>query len=194
MSLDKAFVHNLSFPIPPVIENVPNIYGGEVTIVRNVFTPDECLKLIEVAEATGMVTASLYTGPDGTEHFSDVRKSKRCILDSFAFAEELRKRIQHAISSTFGFMFVLDDKQPINERLRFLRYDPGDEFLPHCDGHYVSPSESISKVTILIYLNADYTGGFTEFKTVADEWLPVIPRAGDVVLMDQCISHVFLRS
>lgn len=47
----------------------------------------------------------------------------------------------------------------LNERFRFYRYDVGQKFAPHTDGAYHSPTGARSLLTLLLYLNDDYTGG-----------------------------------
>lgn len=174
---------------PVIPQPVPNIAHGDVVVLRNLLTPEECQAIIEVAETRGFEKAALYTDGAGAHHFSDVRKSQRCIVDSDAFVGALWSRLQHAVSPNWGWQFVLDSQHPLNERLRILRYDPGDYFLPHRDGQYMSPTGSISQITILLYLNEGYKGGYTEFKTTAGEWYPVVTGVGDAVLMDQSVSH-----
>ena len=38
----------------------------------------------------------------------------------------------------------------LNERLRFLRYDPGEYFAPHMDGHYSRPDGSETRFVTLV--------------------------------------------
>jgi hypothetical protein len=156
---------------------------GFLRILKNVYSPDECKALIDMAETEGFVQASLYTDILGNEHYSDTRKSQRCIIDSETFATDLCNRIRSFIPDHMsGKPFV-----GINERLRILKYLPGDEFKPHVDGKYVSPSGAISQITILIYLNHGYRGGYTCFH--GDTWIPIEPDTGMVVLQDQDLLH-----
>jgi predicted 2-oxoglutarate/Fe(II)-dependent dioxygenase YbiX len=181
--MDTILGQSVGNPVTP--QPVPDIAHGDVVVLRNVLTPEECAAIIRVAEERGFEKAALYNN-----HFSDVRKSQRCIVDSEVFVGALWPRLQHAVPPKWGWQFVLDSQHPLNERLRILRYDPGDYFLPHRDGQYMSDSSgSISQITILLYLNEGYRGGYTEFKTTAGDWCPVVTGVGDVVLMDQTVSH-----
>lgn len=157
-----------------------------VRCIRNVLTPIECYSLIQIAEQKGFEQAALYTDHSGANHINtDIRKSSRCIVDSHAFAEQLWSRIQSYVPTEWKNGETVAG---INERLRILRYYPGDEFKPHVDGSYMSPTGSLSKLTILIYLNSEYTGGFTTI--YGPEGLsPIQPEAGMVVLQDQSILH-----
>jgi hypothetical protein len=49
----------------------------------------------------------------------------------------------------------------INERISFLRYNPGGVFERHRDGIYVYHEDKRSIMTILIYLNDSYEAGRT---------------------------------
>lgn len=63
------------------------------------------------------------------------------------------------------------------EALALLRYSPGQEYRPHFD--FVSGATNRRLQTALIYLNADYEGGETQFVRTG---LSVKGGAGDVIL------------
>jgi len=159
-------------------------YPGYIQILKNVLSDTECTNLITATEAHGFKRASLYTDIFGKEYFSDTRKSERCIVDSPPFVAALEDRLRPYLPAEFRS----GTRKGINERLRFLKYTAGDEFKPHIDGSYTADDGAISRITILIYLNADYTGGYTEFAGESD-WLSVVPEPGMVVLQDQSLLH-----
>ena len=166
------------------VQNVP----GFLQTLQNVLTPKECADVIEIAEAKGFVIASIYTDPTGREHYSDTRKSSRCIIDSRAFVDALWQRIRHAVPPTWGVTNATC--MGLNERLRILRYDPGDEFKPHSDGSYTAPNGAISKITVLLYLNSGYEGGYTHFlHEDGHSWVAIEPYVGSVAMQDQALVH-----
>lgn len=193
--LDPAYTATLAAtpPQPAALKDV----SGYTRILPAILSPQECTTLIEHAERHGFAKASLYTDHTGTEHYSDIRKSKRTMIDSREFVDELWKRIAHVVPSTWDgaqLHIANGTSSPLNERLRILKYDTrGDEFRPHADGNYTSSRDgvdSISRITILIYLNVGYTGAFTHF--LADDyttWIPIIPTVGGVTLQDQSLVH-----
>jgi len=162
----------------------------------NVLSPGECEALIAETEKKGYTAALLNMG-DGTEQLrTDVRSSHRCIVDSPGFADALFARVQHAIPrALFGASLV-----GLNERLRFLRYDPGETFKIHRDGVFergAGPLEGeFTLITLLLYLNTGYEGCFTRFfkdhgieAYVPEGGLPVEPGVGRVLLHEHSILH-----
>ncbi|RHY58046.1 hypothetical protein DYB34_000192 [Aphanomyces astaci] len=110
----------------------------------------------------------------------DVRNNDRCIIDDVATASIVWDRVRPHLPSTFQGKPVVG----VNERLRFLRYYPGQEFKPHCDGSYRRPDGSEqSYITIQIYLNGgdDLEGGDTVIFD-RDNTIKVHPVPGRVLI------------
>ena len=155
--------------------------------IYNVFSEKECKDLINVLEKTGFTKASLFTDVDGKEHYhSDVRNSLRKIIDDKDFSKLLEKRIYEHIPKTYNGLTY----HSINHRFRFLKYEKGGFFARHVDNNYKT-KDSISLITILIYLNEEYKGGYTTFFANVDdkEGFTLEPKTGMISLMDQDIGH-----
>lgn len=155
--------------------------------IDNVFSEKECNDLINVIEKLGFTKASLFTDVDGKEHYhTDVRNSMRRIIDCHDFAKLIEKRIYKYIPKTYNNL----EYHSINHRFRFLKYEKGGFFDRHKDNNYKN-KESISLITILIYLNEDYKGGYTTFFSGVDdkEGFTLKPKTGMISLMDQEIGH-----
>jgi hypothetical protein len=157
--------------------------------VQNVLTSEECSNIIALAESTGFEQAAFYTDYKGTNHYNlDIRRSQRLLVDSFAFAATLWERIRDQVPHVWpedGSTAV-----GLNERLRILKYLPGDEFKSHRDGTYVGPAGDSSKITVIIYLNEGYEGAFTHYETNEGVFAPITPHTGSVVLQDQRLLHM----
>jgi hypothetical protein len=165
------------------LSDVPGFVGTAL----NILTAEECQQIIQIAEEKGFVPASIFTDYAGQEHFSDTRKSHRCIIDSEEFVKRLWLRLKPFVPEVWkrGEVCV-----GLNERLRILRYDPGEEFRPHRDGSYMAPSGAISKLTLLIYLNEGYESGYTAFLNSSETaWVAVTPYTGSVAIQDQELVH-----
>ncbi|GAB1522360.1 hypothetical protein RhiTH_005474 [Rhizoctonia solani] len=81
-----------------------------------------------------------------------------------------------------------------NERLRFLKYSPGQYFRKHCDGNYHDPgSGRISYYTLQLYLNdvSPDQGGSTRFwgsPCSSGEHAPYVdvqPKLGRALVFEQ---------
>jgi prolyl 4-hydroxylase len=158
---------------------------GFFCLLHKVLTVKECDIVIDLVEEKGFVQAALYTDNAGRDHYSSARKSQRCIIDSFTFAEELWRRIQTIVPPVWKHGEVVVG---LNERMRILKYKPGDEFKMHSDGSYTAPNGDTSKITVLVYLNEGYQGGFTHYSSYEGP-VAVIPKIGSVILQDQALGH-----
>lgn len=65
----------------------------------------------------------------------------------------------------------------------FVRYSPGDFYLPHSD---TTPEEDYRYFTVLCYLNDDFEGGQTSFPHLGHS---VEPRAGKAVVFPSSYLH-----
>jgi len=155
-------------------------------IIEDVFTKEECDKMIDISEKNGYHNIGKA---DNT--FEDIylekRKSGRTIIDNDSLANNLYKKIYKYIPKKYNNKMVYG----INNRFRFLKYNVGDYFARHRDNNYESPDGSISYITILIYLNDTYEGGFTTFFKDPDDLSGCIlkPKIGMICLIDQSIGH-----
>ena len=153
---------------------------------NQVFSEEECQMIIEAAEARGFEKALLNLGGGHQMLAENTRKHLRVMVDDFRLAPEIFGRIKGALPKTFqGHSLV-----GLNERLRILKYHPGDFFAIHKDGNYTRNGE-ISKITMLFYLNEGYEGGETTFYKPAGHQvnLKVIPKSGMILLHDHKIDH-----
>lgn len=95
-------------------------------ILLNVFSKEECERWIELSEKRGYDQALVNTGY-GQVLMTDFRNNDRCIIDDFDMAKNLFDRIKEYLPQQWKEYEVVG----LNERLRFLRYDPGHEFKTH---------------------------------------------------------------
>ncbi len=90
----------------------------------------------------------------------EFRDNDRLMIDDPALADRLFQRARPFLPPAVGDRSLVG----FNERFRFYRYGPGQTFKPHFDGSYNRfARREASELTFLIYLNADYTGGTTDF-------------------------------
>lgn len=125
----------------------------------------------------------------------------RCIFDCPAFAQYLFG----ALAPVLPKIYQNEDIADINERCRYLFYEPGQAFAEHYDGCYQrDPGHSTekegrrcrSRITLQLYLNdvPAKDGGATTF--IADSRgargandIPCNPKAGSILIFSQNLLH-----
>jgi hypothetical protein len=154
---------------------------------NQVFSEEECQMIVEAAEARGFEKALLNVGGGQQVLAEGTRKNLRVMVDDLGLAAEIFFRIKDALPKTFKCHSLVG----LNERLRILKYHPGDFFAIHKDGNYTRENGEISKITLLFYLNEGYEGGETTFYKPAGNQvnLKVIPKTGMILLHDHRIDH-----
>ena len=130
-------------------------------IVDNVFTEQECKDLIDLTESKGYKEALV----GGQQIRIDTQRNNwRCMIDDPELAANIFTRVKRYIPPQWLGQKMVG----LNERLRFLKYKPGEYFKPHNDGIFVRDDKTqMSYVTIHLYLNevAEKKGGETTFTT-----------------------------
>jgi len=191
-------------------------------VLKGILTPDECTSLIALSEQREYEMALVNIGGGKQMSFAEIRNNDRAIIDDELIAAQIwgristvlppeteaqlhqrttrqKVRLVKASESGAGMLTetcTLWNAVGLNERLRFLRYDPGTFFAPHQDGSYVRDDSShpkygeMSLVTAQIYLNGGFEGGATRMMSHAeDSGLDVIPEAGSILLFQHNIKH-----
>lgn len=143
-----------------------------------------CAALIADAERRGFAVASVDL-PGGAQVRTDIRDNERVIFDDPTLAAELWQTLSGVAPARVGDGAAVG----LNERFRVYRYDPGQRFLMHRDGSFVRETGERSRLTVLMYLNADYEGGQTEF----EEGGGVPPSVGGVLLFAHPLRHCGAR-
>jgi predicted 2-oxoglutarate/Fe(II)-dependent dioxygenase YbiX len=130
----------------------------EIWTVSEFLTPDECEHLIARGEALGFEAASVRTS-GGPQMLTQVRNNDRVVFDDPELAASLWERVKDMLPE------AIEGCRPsgLYEQFRFYRYDPGQRFKRHKDGAVETPSGQRSRLSFLMYLNADYEGGETTF-------------------------------
>lgn len=197
-----VIVEDLSGSFPPHNRNGNARFA---LLLHNVVSPDECKELIERSEAKGYIQALVNAG--GSEALmTEYRNSGRSILFDPAFAEVLYQRILSSLMGTDhedvlrrAPWIPAGKVKPLavgcNERLSFLRYDPGHYFRPHFDGMYKRSegprNGEKSFVTVQLYLNEGFRGGATTFfhPRTEQKLAKVVPKIGSVLLFEHSLLH-----
>lgn len=162
-----------------------------VALVDDALSSAECDRWRRHLEDLG---PSLATINRGATHEVDtrIRNNDRVIFDDTDLAAELWARLGHAIPDglTERVARVRTDRRMravgLNERFRGYRYAPGQRFAPHFDGAFVRDMTERSLLTVIVYLNDDFSGGET---ALLDYDTVVTPRRGLALLFEHAIYH-----
>ncbi|KAH8671497.1 hypothetical protein BX600DRAFT_459176 [Xylariales sp. PMI_506] len=162
--------------------------------------------------------ALVNVGPGLEAHIPDYRNSDRIIWDQQEIVDRLWARMADTpiIKDKLGSFKEIEligsrdalslrksrrkhirwDFHRVNQRLRFLKYGPGQFFSPHCDGSYdeLAPDGTYleTQLTVHLYLNdskaeagdaAELVGGATSFLSLDEKRkLDINPKAGRVLI------------
>ena len=160
-------------------------------IVDNFLSKEECEHLIKVTEATGYNEALVNIGGGAQMSMKDFRNSDRCMIDDERVASVFYEKSQQYIPESLFRENQTWTKTGINERLRFLRYQKGGYFRPHCDGSYTRPDgHEQSFVTFFLFLNDSCTGGSSTFVSLVNsDNFPCEPVPGRLIIFQHDIFH-----
>ena len=156
-----------------------NWITDEIFTVSEFFAPSECDEYIALAESMGFTDAPINS-TFGPQIRKDVRNNTRVMLDDVGRAEQLWQRIPDYVPKFIDKWEVVG----VNERLRFYRYDIGEQFDWHYDGAFERRNGERSKLTFMIYLNADFDGGETSFESTT-----VVPEKGLALFFAHQLLH-----
>jgi prolyl 4-hydroxylase len=166
----------------------------------HVLSADECAAWLAKANQVGFIPATIHVDEedDKQEIVTDVRNNTRAMIDDPVLAGVLFARLLPFLPATWvdsedGAHYVLAG---LNERLRFLRYEPGQHFAPHHDECYRRPDAGTreqSYLTVQLYLDEcpSFAGGSTTFldPNGTDAPIDCVPRQGRVLVFDQNLLH-----
>jgi len=166
---------------PYVVGDVLDLGAPLVFTVDGVLGAEECGHLIRATSDAGFDEAPITTAA-GFVMRKDIRNNTRVMFDDHALAAELFRRVAPAVPQQLCGM------RPVgaNERFRCYRYEPGQRFAPHYDGAFVRSEAERSLMTLMVYLNEDFTGGATVFH---DFDITVVPRTGLALLFQHRMLH-----
>jgi len=154
-------------------------FGNGIFTVDNFFSIEECTYWIQKSEEIGYEEAKVGLGRKQVL-MKSVRNNERLIYDNTDLAVELWERIKGFVPKET----YLGKAIGLNERFRFYRYYPGQEFKPHQDGSFIRNIHEWSSFTFMIYLNEDMIGGATKFGT-----LSIQPKMGKALIFKHELIH-----
>ena len=168
--------------------------SGFCVVIPDFLSADECRQHIAQSEARGFASAASHYPPS-------YRNNDRQLVDDPALARRMGERLVVHVPEHLqhgGETWAFDS---INERFRFCRYRPGQQFNLHQDGvHHRGPGLQ-SRLTFMVYLTDGeaFDGGDTLFFSAGPggdangEPARLIgrvrPRVGSLILFDHSLWH-----
>lgn len=150
-----------------------------VFIIENYLSAAMCQHYIAIGEEIGYVPSEVAF-QSGSRRAEEIRNNDRVMFDDPVLAATLFERARALLPDCIGNGKL----SGFNERFRFYRYGPQEYFKWHRDGSFVKSPDEASCLTFMIYLNGDFEGGATEFKT---EFIK--PREGTALVFPHRQMH-----
>jgi predicted 2-oxoglutarate/Fe(II)-dependent dioxygenase YbiX len=155
-----------------------NIANG-IYVVRDILSLEECDEYIAICERVGFGDAPI-SEVGGEIVRPEIRNNARVMIDDEKTATLLWDRIKAEVPAFLNGRQV----KGVNERLRFYRYDPGQQFAPHVDGSFTKSSGEQSLLTLMVYLNEAFEGGETIFNEAK-----INPQTGMALIFQHALMH-----
>ena len=155
----------------------------KIWVVENFFTKEECGEWIDFAEEVGFGDAPISVGFGKEVVRKDIRNNNRAMIDDEDRTFIIWQRAKEHIPKMIYHRVALG----LNERLRFYRYDSGQQFNLHTDGAYRRDNGELSLLTFMIYLNEEFEGGETTFYNV--EKTIIKPKTGMMLAFEHQLLH-----
>jgi prolyl 4-hydroxylase len=163
------------------------VYAGHLDLTHPlVWTVDDALSPADCdAYVARMRSGAAEVAPVITEHGVAidlaVRNNTRVMWDDAAEAAALFARVADAVPRVLAKRAVAG----ANPRLRLYRYGAGERHGAHWDT-VVELEDASSMLTLVFYLNDDFTGGETTFPELGKT---IVPRRGRALLFQHRVLH-----
>lgn len=158
----------------------------DVWEIKSFLDIDECNYLINFSEKVNFPISRVDSqealnkiNPE-KNNFVD-RELKRLVIDNNDIAVIIWERLPKEISLLKSGNFT---PSSVNNEIRIYKYLEDDEFKEHFDSRCTISNTEMSFYSILIYLNDEFKGGETSFKT-----FQVLPEIGKLVMFPHQLLH-----
>ncbi|WP_460217800.1 2OG-Fe(II) oxygenase [Psychroserpens sp. MEBiC05023] len=152
----------------------------QIFTVDDFLSVNECSNFIEKSELQTFEAAKINM--QGSQVLNKmIRNNDRLLFFDEDLANNLWLRLKAFVPSTIGSSIAIG----LNEMFRIYRYEPGQRFKMHRDGSYERNDKEFSILSFLIYLNADFEGGATEFRKIAT----IQPKSGMALVFHHPLRH-----
>lgn len=150
--------------------------------VDDALPPDLCAAYIDKIQH-GPAELAPIVGPDGRPLIEPTtRNNTRVMWDDPDEAATLLERVRHHVPPRLSGQTLVG----ANPRLRLYRYREGERHGAHWDTIVELADGVRSLLTLVFYLNEDFTGGATDFVELG---VQVTPKTGRALLFQHRVMH-----
>jgi 2OG-Fe(II) oxygenase superfamily len=151
----------------------------QIWTLADFLTPRQCDDLIMLSESIGYDEATVSL-PSGAQMMKGLRNNERLLYTDTVLADRYWQRLQAHCPAT------IDDAVAVglNEQFRFYKYGSTQRFKRHIDGRFRRNTLEESRITFMIYLNDEFSGGETAFDEVT-----IAPRPGTALCFIHELKH-----
>lgn len=148
---------------------------------------DTCKQILSLVDPEDFSLAPITIGKDEFLVDTNYRNNTRVIMDNIELSNNLFSLIKDFLPVSHKG-WILDG---LNSRFRYYRYTPEQKFEKHFDGRYRETLDRESRLTLLLYLEDECTGGETAFFNTSDESLRFLvnPKRGQILVFDHHQLH-----
>ncbi|WP_298417563.1 2OG-Fe(II) oxygenase [uncultured Kordia sp.] len=151
-----------------------------VYVVPNLLSHEECDEMVLISEKIGYKEAKVNM--HGKQVLMTmVRNNLRVMYKDEVYANILWEKVKTYVPQQIGYSYAFG----LNEMLRFYKYEEGHRFKMHRDGSYRRNDTEASQYSFLIYLNDDFEGGETVFRSGTT----IRPKKGSALLFLHGLRH-----
>lgn len=150
-------------------------FGTQIYQIHNAVSPSVCRDYVQEGDRVGWSPTNIS---ELNPLFSRSQTTIR--IDTQA----LFAAIQHTAPPRLNDMDIVS---LVEQRTACMRYSEGEYFGLHSDAPFIAPDGAFTRLSLVLYLNDDYTGGETVFP---DQALEVIPEVGKVLLFPPTLRHM----
>lgn len=157
-----------------VTKHSPNIWT-----IDNFLSPSECESLILFSEQRGYQEATVSL-PEGAKMIKGIRNNYRLLYQDAQLAQKYWERLLAHCPAQIGEVVATG----LNDQFRLYKYADNQRFKRHIDGRFRKSGQEESRITFMVYLNDDFTGGETKFDQVT-----IQPKAGTALCFIHELKH-----
>ena len=150
-------------------------HSKSIWTIENFLNKNECDDLIIFSEQKGYDEATV-SFTSGAQMMKNIRNNYRLIHIDNIMADKYWDKLKQFCPKQLDNAEVTG----LNEQFRFYKYESEQRFKKHIDGRFKRNELEESRITFMIYLNDDFSGGETRFNDVT-----IHPQTGTAL----CFIH-----